>query len=646
MRWLFLFLGAIATAFGQMANQSLPALTAGTGGTWNLDWQSLEGRAYLIQYSENLEDWSYFPIVEKGTGNPISYGFASSSDKFFVRLRYTDEPADDPEIADFDGDGVSNITEVINGTDPFKVDTNGDGIPDLAMGAATPPVYPTPNSIAPSTPIAHFQQRNILVKRWRIPPSIVGGIAHSEIYAAQIETSNSDIEEGESWATDCHVNDFGEVNQIVQGFSFGGVENGWDDTIAPLRAIHETDAGAGEAAGVTLFQIFNQEYRIHLDAPAPDTGYKIKLHFAKIYLQWDSVSGPGSWVYTPTPLGQDDSLELEMEVPSGQTVSPPVTVPIPDDLPDDMAVIFVPGDIMVSLAANALPPEDGVCVLPLDTIDVDFDGLANIDYSAILPPEVVFRWEYRKLKTDGNFEDWILMRAGGLLGPVVTSPETSWVVSYFGCFQVRALLLFPDDSFVEFPLTRMRDGRSIQDSTPLTNPLQQAGSPDFFGVAPNAISLSVRNKAASWLGATNYAKVNNVPIEPGNLLNPNMTNSDKCTVFLTHVSITAGAACPFYYLYGLRPYAPVARDDWFSNPEVHVDLDASGWKHSAGTGTAGISPGRVIAGYGTGHTNGHVGILDYDGTWISAGPINVNKYINMQNMDVHYKPFAIRYREP
>jgi YD repeat-containing protein len=61
----------------------------------------------------------------------IPYGFTSTADIFFVRVKFTDQPTDDPFNSDFDGDGVSNAAELALGTDPFlKTDTDGDGLFD------------------------------------------------------------------------------------------------------------------------------------------------------------------------------------------------------------------------------------------------------------------------------------------------------------------------------------------------------------------------------------------------------------------------------------------------------------------------------------------------------------------------------------
>jgi len=127
---LLALVGMATSTFAQTP-QPQAGLTPGTNNTWNLDWEGIAGRTYFLQHSEDLVSWQYFPLIESGSDETLGWGFASSDDKFFVRLRYTDEPTIDPDNADFDGDGLTNWQEVaIYDTDSFNPDSDGDGIPD------------------------------------------------------------------------------------------------------------------------------------------------------------------------------------------------------------------------------------------------------------------------------------------------------------------------------------------------------------------------------------------------------------------------------------------------------------------------------------------------------------------------------------
>jgi len=98
---------------------------------WRFKWWGRSGRTYFIQHSEDLlEPWQWVPIVESGGDSIKEWGFTTTSDKFFWRLKYTDIPTTDPEGDDFDGDGVGNLWEVQHGMSPFSLDSDGDGMSD------------------------------------------------------------------------------------------------------------------------------------------------------------------------------------------------------------------------------------------------------------------------------------------------------------------------------------------------------------------------------------------------------------------------------------------------------------------------------------------------------------------------------------
>lgn len=143
----FLFVLTAVCGLKAQVPQPSPTLCPGASNTWNLDWEGVYGRGYFLQHSDDLVNWQYFPLMEMGWGSSIPYGFASSAERFFVRLRYTDD-TDDFYSGDYDGDGISNSEEIYaHGIDPFNADTDGDGVPDGAeLGAGTDP---TDNESAP-----------------------------------------------------------------------------------------------------------------------------------------------------------------------------------------------------------------------------------------------------------------------------------------------------------------------------------------------------------------------------------------------------------------------------------------------------------------------------------------------------------------
>ena len=104
--------------------------------SYRLEWDGVEGTAYFTQWSLDLEEFFYLPEIDLGTiHDPIDFtpldGEGNPYPKMFVRLQ-THKPATlDPKNADFDGDGISNWSELtVYGTDPLKSDSDGDGLPD------------------------------------------------------------------------------------------------------------------------------------------------------------------------------------------------------------------------------------------------------------------------------------------------------------------------------------------------------------------------------------------------------------------------------------------------------------------------------------------------------------------------------------
>ena len=116
---------------GTYLTMNLSPTLAETPTGYSLQWSGMPNHTCFIMYSTDLQDWSFFPEMEYGSGN-FDYGFTTSSDKLFLRLKYTSVLTTNPEQADFDGDGVGSLYEITHGLDPFKTDTDGDGTLDGA----------------------------------------------------------------------------------------------------------------------------------------------------------------------------------------------------------------------------------------------------------------------------------------------------------------------------------------------------------------------------------------------------------------------------------------------------------------------------------------------------------------------------------
>ena len=108
---------------------------------WEVEWDSQTDRTYFVLTSDDMFEWTYQPWVSAGTGNDMGYGVTPSNPdiRFFAKVRWSDQPlpTNPPpgytpaEFADFDGDTIPNLDEVeIYFTDPFKVDSDDDGMSD------------------------------------------------------------------------------------------------------------------------------------------------------------------------------------------------------------------------------------------------------------------------------------------------------------------------------------------------------------------------------------------------------------------------------------------------------------------------------------------------------------------------------------
>lgn len=131
-----------------------------------LRWYGKAGRSYFLQVSDPaypFRVWRTMPYMATGIGGSIDGELreppAGFPDQGFFRLTYTDRPlapGETLETADFDGDGLSNFSESLAGTDPMSADTDGDGIPD---GEDADPLTPTHAALYPAQTLSVWSPR-------------------------------------------------------------------------------------------------------------------------------------------------------------------------------------------------------------------------------------------------------------------------------------------------------------------------------------------------------------------------------------------------------------------------------------------------------------------------------------------------------
>ena len=142
MNRLFLVLLTLLALAGPLVAQTSTDLGEGarivkeSSNTYTFRWWGRTGRTYFVRSSPDLFTWVWLTDIVSGAGQIVDppLGFSTSSDKYFMRLKYTDLPTNDPANADFDGDGISNADELSRNLDPLtdaiNRDSDGDGLPD------------------------------------------------------------------------------------------------------------------------------------------------------------------------------------------------------------------------------------------------------------------------------------------------------------------------------------------------------------------------------------------------------------------------------------------------------------------------------------------------------------------------------------
>ncbi|MFH1499399.1 MAG: hypothetical protein ABII82_16440 [Verrucomicrobiota bacterium] len=99
--------------------------------TYTLSWYGNSGHTYFIQHSLDLMLWTTMPVIETGADADLAWSIQLTADRTFFRLLASSLPTGgNPDTADFDGDGINNITEISMGSNPISLDSDRDGMPD------------------------------------------------------------------------------------------------------------------------------------------------------------------------------------------------------------------------------------------------------------------------------------------------------------------------------------------------------------------------------------------------------------------------------------------------------------------------------------------------------------------------------------
>ncbi len=135
-----IFGGLLPVGGQSLPPQKAPEILRTSTDTNLLRWHGHQGRSYFLQVSDpskHLEKWLWMPVIIAGADAEISQEVQTTGNKGFYRICYTDQvpgAGETLETADFDQDGLSNMSEISpqNGlaTHPLNPDTDADGLKD------------------------------------------------------------------------------------------------------------------------------------------------------------------------------------------------------------------------------------------------------------------------------------------------------------------------------------------------------------------------------------------------------------------------------------------------------------------------------------------------------------------------------------
>jgi hypothetical protein len=311
---------------------------------------------------------------------------------------------------------------------------------------------------------------------------------------------------------------------------------------------------------------------------------------------------------------------------------------------DKTLLLLIPLDITIRKQTDTEAPSTGLCVKKGDVITFDINGTAPA--SAFPLPTSTVSWKARQLNADGTGTEW-----GNISGE---GPELDFTTTVSGIFEAKAVVT-SDSQAMDFLFVRKRQAPHADARSGDVHNLHKAGAMDYFGVADEQWQLSVRNVAVQNLGSTHYKKSGicvyqyvQYGVTQDNTVG---YGSNKCNIFVYDMCKEVGVPVPITRggNAGWRTGPPAAIDWWNDNTGRTDDFDRTitsveipGWVRLL-DGTR-PQPGWMVAHpqldgepplYGS-----HVGIFDYDGSWISAGEAKVNQYYHPRTFD--YQPQGYR----
>jgi hypothetical protein len=307
---------------------------------------------------------------------------------------------------------------------------------------------------------------------------------------------------------------------------------------------------------------------------------------------------------------------------------------------DTVGVNLLPIDITVRKKTEADAPPTGLLVKKGTQITFDINGTAPA--SAFPLPANAVKWKTRQLKHDGTLTNWADVPGEG--------PELDFTTDTSGIFQAKAVLTVAGGQPQDMPLVRDKDAQHANNTAGNIQDLHKRGAEDYFGVAESDWQIAVRDQALLNLGSTYYSQAGSTVVQGSTVAGP---GTDKCNIFVYHKLNDGGATVPLTRGGGPIPFyntSPPLAIDWWNDNTGRTDnagqtinsIAIPGWQRLP-DGTKpepGLVPSRPNLGGSPDQYGTHVGIFDYDGSWISAGASKVNKYYHPKTSG--YQPQGYR----
>jgi hypothetical protein len=321
----------------------------------------------------------------------------------------------------------------------------------------------------------------------------------------------------------------------------------------------------------------------------------------------------GAWAYAKVALPTGTEISEWSSINSSGVIAAIGTTTSVST--EQHALLLLPVDITVKKSGQPVPlPPNGVLVEVGDSLDI---ALAPSWYNVANQFTNAITWQWRELVGNGSFGAWIPFGSYG----VGTEFTDTALCLLPGIYQIQAVINTGNNQTQTFGYVRERDDPYGADSHGTYNNVYRAGMPTCVGVAEGAAQVNIVNTARQALGSTAWGITSSITLPTGFLAG---VGSDKCNIFNYQEVTAAGSSDPVDG-YGAPPRA---YDLWNSNfPMAGWTCQSELWYPSPGA-----QGSRYVLqwlGFRFPGTHAHCGIVDYDGGWINAGSVNVNRYPNL-----------------